>query len=267
MLNPRYPDLGRNSYFCKLLEAAAPAFGYRVVPYEWSSYEGFGSSPKQLERIWDARGVKGLLIGPQTTPVPPALQWDKYACIAIGDSLQSPELHRVDSDFRQATLDCCLKLHQKGYKRIGLIALWGYDRAMRFSIRGGYEAFHYQVRNATRLEIMGEDLNDQQDHYEQDLRRWISEHSPDVIISDLGMYHTLRSFGFSFPRDMAFASWLLDSRENQPDVSGILRAESVLANTCVELLLSQIHHGFRGVPSAPIQTKIEGTWTEGRTTP
>jgi len=266
LLNPGYKHEGRNQYFFRILHNAAKHYGYRVEPYAWSGVTGLGSTEAQLERMWDARGVKGVFIGPQTSPAPPRLTWGNYSWIAVGDSLQHPELHRVDSDFRQATMDCCLELHRLGYQRIGLMATYGYDRAMRFSIRGGYEAFHYKMRTATRLDMLGDDLPADGDRFEKPLRAWIAEQRPDVIVGDSQLYAKLLEMGYSIPSDFAFASWLAEPSRDHGVISGIFRAEETLAKTSVELLVSQINHGVRGIPKDPIQTKIEGHWQSRKTT-
>ncbi len=266
LIHPDWKDRGRNQYFYEILHNAARQYGYRVEPYEWSGISGQGSTAKQLERIWDARGVKGIFVGPHVSPHPPSFRWDKFSWIAMGDSLQQPELHRVDSDFRQATMDCCLELHQRGYRRIGLIAIRGYDKAMRFSIRGGYEAFHYRIQHATRLEIMGEDLPPDGDRYVNPMRAWIQEQRPDVIVGDAAEYRKLLQLGYSIPDDFGFATWLAEPSRGSGEISGIHRAEDTLSKTCVELLVSQINHGIRGIPKDPIQTKVEGHWKNGTTT-
>jgi len=265
ILEPSFRDQGRNQYFFDILHQAAPQYGYRVEAYEWSGQPGIGLTETQLERIWDARGVKGIFIGPQVAKHPPKLNWEKYSLISMGDSLRSPVLHRVDSDFRQATEDCCRKLHQLGFKRIGLIAILGYDRAMRFAIRGGFEAFHFLTAGATRLDIMGEDLPMDGERYSQPIHQWIREQQPDVIVSGSEQLIKLQELGYSVPEDFSFATWLSEPSRGSGHISGIRRAEQTLSKTCVELLISQINHGVRGIPLDPIQTKVEGHWADGET--
>ena len=265
-LNPEMKNMGRNPYFPKLLQQYIKPYGYSIQTYEYTHSGKIGLNARQLERIWDTRGVKGIFLAPVVNPDEPYdLPWDKYSWIAFGDSLIRPDIHKIDSDFRHATMLCCAELHKMGYQRIGLFAPFGYDSAMQFALRTGYEAFYYRTKKATPIRIMDEDVPPDFEVRGAAYRAWIEKQKPDAIIGDVSVYDDLSRLGYKMPKDFAFASIIVEG-DNSKRFSGVQRADEALARTSIELLLSQIQHGVRGIPTASIRTRIMGHWHDGATT-
>jgi len=258
-------DLGRNYYFYELIKPVARDYGYRLEIYEYSEDSELGMSHNRIDRIWKTKGVQGVFVAPPYGRVLPKFNWKNYAWIAFGESLKDPSLHRIDSDFRHATLECFKQLYALGYKRIGLICTMGYERAMQFLIRSAHDAFHLMYPDAEVLSIMDADLSPSFEAKVGPIKEWIMRERPDAIISYESTYADLIQMGYKVPHDFAFATWLMEYKSKR-EVSGVVRAEHALAKTSVELLLSQIEHGAFGVPEAAIRTRIEGQWLPRKTT-
>ncbi|MEX0324902.1 MAG: LacI family DNA-binding transcriptional regulator [Puniceicoccaceae bacterium] len=97
------------------------------------------------------------------------------------------------------------------------------------------------------------------------LGRWLEDYEPDAVICEHGdMVKWLDQLGYSVPGDIGVIRCSLNS--DVLDWSGIRRADELIAEYAIELLLHKIAHGELGRPSYPIVQRILGDWVEGSTT-
>ena len=72
--------------------------------------------------ILATRGIHGLIIG----RLPPGehsleLAWDRFSCVAVGMTLQSPVLHHITENHFEAASLGMQQCIQRGYRRIGFV--------------------------------------------------------------------------------------------------------------------------------------------------
>ncbi|MDE3083755.1 MAG: LacI family DNA-binding transcriptional regulator, partial [Verrucomicrobiota bacterium] len=112
----RPPHHNRPNYFPGAA-AQARALGYRLEDF-WLAEPGM--TPERFSDVLTTRGINGVLIG----RLPPGqhtiqLLWERFSCVALGITLQSPTLHRVTEDFFLSMWRVMEELNSRGYRRIG----------------------------------------------------------------------------------------------------------------------------------------------------
>ena len=83
-----------------------------------------GVTDKRLDQILRSRGIRGILLFPSANPYSELnLDWDAYATVALGYTLQGPAFDRVTVDHYQAMFLAVCKCHRLGYRRIAFATL------------------------------------------------------------------------------------------------------------------------------------------------
>lgn len=254
--------------FFEAAKKEAAAFGYRLEPY----YLGPGGySPKTLERIWYARNVRGVILGP---PMPDApleeIDWNRYAVVGYGQSFDKFHYHRLNWDFQWAVQECYRRLWAYGHRRIGVISPQTADRHLGYSIRAGVavqNSFHPEVES---IPMLNSDYLGDPTLAPDLIQNWIEEQQPDAIISHNRTYEIVRKLGYRLPKDFSYAEFHLGFRhevgtEHYETVAGIVPSEKAMGKTCLNFLVGQLNNHVFGLPAAPTLTLIEGHWRDGET--
>ena len=96
---------------------AASQFGYRLDEVRWER----DCTAKRFERILLARGIVGVLVPPHNELLNwEDFDWNKFSVIRFGMSVQHPDSNQVTSDVFRATVMAVKKIHDYGYRRIGV---------------------------------------------------------------------------------------------------------------------------------------------------
>lgn len=237
-------------------EEQAKSRGYGFEVFE------FGPTPEQrrkLRRILWARGVQGVLLLPLRAPMDlgDLLAWPDLCVVAATATVLGPEVHRVIPDHFENTARICRQLTEQGYQRIGLVI--DADQEMRVNRAFSAAVVRHNLRGRRVLVppfIYGA-------LEPAALRTWFRREAPDAIIAtdETLCRRYAELLGLRVPGPVAFAS---TNTSAESAISGIDERPDTVASTAVDLLVSLIQHGNRGLPPHPTTTRVQGVWHEGK---
>ncbi len=247
----------------------AAELGYTLERH-WIGQSAEGT---RLNRVLQARGIRGILMTPiadPLLPIPSLMDWRHFACVTVGFRLIDPPFHFCTNDQLSSAELAFNRLHAKGYRRIGLIT----SDYLEFVVDS---KFSLGFRHAA--EVLGIRLPASFAHRIRDdgsdphrIAGWLKSYEPDVVCgvqSDLDRIAALPSR--SNPRRPLLACLdLVDVEEKLPSrpeslssQPGIQQNNRQVGASAVDLLVQLLHKGSFGIPSSTYGMIIEGTWKEG----
>lgn len=160
-------------------EKRAEAHGYRLEPF-WFDTENQGGP--RLSDILRARGIEGVIVAPlKQAGSLEGFAWNHFAIVAIGQSLQSPAVHRVANYGFQSVRLAVQHLHRLGYTRIGLIENAEHDEKVDHEWQAGFLAPSTRGRPVPPPPFLYSGKLVQEDNRDR-LVRWYWAHLPDAIL-------------------------------------------------------------------------------------
>lgn len=246
---------------------AASKFGYRLDEVRWER----DCTAKRFERILLARGIEGVLIPPHNELlVWEDFDWNKFSVIRFGMSVQNPDSHQVTSDIFRSVVMAITKIHQYGYKRIGIAVNGNFNERLGGSFLGGY----YYAQTLLQLKpalpplltvLTFQDVNSFT-RQQVPLRQWLDCHKPDAVLAaDIDMPKLIQSLGMRIPQDLAVAG---TSVLDLPGIdAGIDQHPEAVGRIAVEMLVKQINVNERGEPRDPCRILVESRWRDGKSLP
>jgi len=237
--------------------ARADRLGYKLeVFHPWEQ----GLTGRGMSRVLDARGIRGVLLGPNASVTHPRywLDWRKFAVVLLGSSLINQGLHRVQFDHYGATFLALRKLKHAGYQRVGLVINRSFhERAWHRQV-SAYQAY---------VGLPGEERDRLMFFVDTDegasrFHRWVAKERPDALICDEeGRYDWVRQMPNAAAREIGVASLNVYTR-NSP-VSGIRQHEDAIGREGVNMLATQLSAGELGLQPLPHTLYVPGTWENG----
>ncbi len=246
-------------------EKAAQRFGYHLEEIIWPPAEPV----KRLEKILDARGVRGILVMPHHFPLDWSdFDWGKFSAVRFGMSVRNPDVHAVTSDQLRAVVMAMERIRQHGYERIGLVVPKDFDRHLGGNYVGGFFAAHELFDLGQLVPPLATEITvyqEQPARARAALERWLQKHRPDAVLATVKEVPAmLREIGVRIPKDLAVAgSSILDL----PLDAGINQNSEMIGRIAVETLISQINLNERGQPLAPCRILTESFWQDGWSLP
>jgi LacI family transcriptional regulator len=235
-------------------------YGYDVVPF-WLR-EG-GMTRKQASSVLFNRGIKGLLIAP--LPVEDGhlddLTWKYFAAVAIGPSMASPQLDHAVFDHHYATQTVLRELHERGYRRIGLLILKRRNKRVHHMPLDAYLGDQYRHEEDEKLEPF---LPDQITSGAFWL--WFDDQRPDVIVTDAPQEipALLAERGMRSPRDVGLVC--ISSQPYEVEgVSSVIQDFQAIGAAAVDRLHTNLLRNAYGPPAHAHGSYIRGHWQEGKT--
>lgn len=217
-------------------------------------------TPARLERILQARGIRGILLPPGRLDWP-EFPWDRFSVVRFGYSVPEPRAHLVTSHQLADGMIAWRSMRERGYRRIGLVTVaWatthfaaGYLRAQLFAENGiPLSPLLFQSNDpATRCRA---------------LRSWLRRTKPDAILTDVAdLRRQVEQIGYRVPGDIGLATTTLLDGGNID--AGIDQNSEEIGRAAAQLLISLINHNERGVPAIGREVLIEGKWVDGTSLP
>lgn len=238
----------------------AQEYGY-VLEEFWLRETGM--TERRLSEIIRNRGIEGLIVAPlpSTAPLYKDFNWEYFSAVELGYSLAKPALHRACNHQFQSMMTLIKELAHRGYRRFGLAVHIEQDERVNYHWRGAFAAGSslwgaqpsVPPLLASKWTI---DVFDQ----------WLQDHGPDVIITVSAEVHDwLERLGRKIPEDVALAN--VDLRPTMAGTTGIDQNSVLVGATAVDLLISLVRHGERGIPNVPKIIMVEGRFVSGKTAP
>ncbi|NBQ64664.1 MAG: LacI family transcriptional regulator [Verrucomicrobia bacterium] len=247
-------------------EKRAAQYGYKLEEF-WVNEPGM-SIHRLGKVIWN-RGIEGVIIAPwqqcgfATAPRILDLDLSLFSAVEISETIETPDLDRSMHDQYTSMLKCLEELSKLGYRRMGLVLEDSMDQRVNGRWTAAY-LYHREKRGGDRtfhpLILSRPD--------QSAFDRWCHKHEPDVVISvDRFGFHLIHGSGRRIPREIGYASLDLDGdAEDALKFSGIDQNSRQVGESAVDLLISLIHRGQRGVPAFPVRIEVEGNWKHGPST-
>ncbi len=235
----------------------AAAFGYYTEPF----YLHDGVAHAQIDRILHSRGITGVILAaPQPAINPILLQWDRYCCATIGYTYAGPHIHRTCSHHLYNIGLAYQKLHESGYRRIGLFLP---PEAMQNPTYGWYLGYLHRQAKVPPQHRVPLFIDKHDGRSPGKLLRWYKKYSPDAVLCLIGVQKPwFEKLGLQPPQDFGFACL---NRPESSTYSGIAENHRLIGGAAVDLVVDQIHANDRGLPAYPKDVLIEGTWYDGET--
>lgn len=244
--------------FGQLLAGArqrARANGYTVEEFNLCQP---GLTPARATEILRHRGISGVIVAPlHSINEPVALDWAKFAAVAIGHSLPDVPLHRVTHNHFTALALACRMGRVAGRRRPGLV-------------------LPRRVHEKVQRRWVAALLLDQSEHPdrapvppllpaewdEAGFAAWFRRHRPDLILTvrPSQVRGALGRLG-SAPPDVGIVS--LDRRPRERSLAGIDQDYPAMGGAAVDLLVGMLQRHEIGLPARPITVTLEGTWRGG----
>lgn len=220
-----------------------------------------GMSWKRAASLAHARGIQGLLLCPQPTSETDLrwFPWEKFSAITFGYTLAKPTLHSVAPAHHRALLQIFDQMHRRGYRRIGFIELRSHDERVNHNLLSAYLAMGHLHPEIEMVEPLLLD-----DWTGAEVPRWICAQRLDGLIT-CDIEFNRRRRGWKLPPKLGVAVPTLPAEKSE--LAGICESGERLGQAAVDLVVSMIQRGEKGVPITPLRQLIEGSWVEGRTLP
>ena len=249
-------------FYWKGADEAARKLGYHLEEFRLDRTV----TPKRLDRVLEARGIRGIMLPPQS-PHPDwmGFPWEEYVIVRFGRSLKTPACHVITSDQVANAMLAFSKMHALGYRRIGLITN---EEALAWKAghlsEAGFLMAQRIVAPRERIPIclVGELSNTGRTRLVAD---WVRKNRVDAVLTDVAQCPgILAKAGLRAPEDVGLACI------NIHDISipaGIDQNPAEIGRVGLLMLHSLITDGARGIPVIFRQLLVEGTWTDGASLP
>lgn len=260
----RDPSLWKVNSFLRRLHGSiagrAEELGYRTEDFVLMDGE---VSPTRLRNILVARGVKALILvdGPVRMETID-FDFSPFATVTIGYGVGVP-LHRVCQHQYQEMFQLLRHLRELGYTNPGLVLEKETNERTQFHYSSAFTIARDQGLSSGVPVLVQKEIT------AQEFSAWFKRHKPDVVIAQSPTAATyvswLRALKQRVPDDVGFAALDVDI-DVKPLCSGIVQNYEGVASAAVELVVSEVRCGERGVPTPPKVLLIEGKWYDGGTT-
>lgn len=241
---------------------AAKRMGYRLEEFIWPP----DCTAKDAEQKLLERGVLGLLIPPHKPEVNWGdFDWSRFSLVRFGLSVVQVDSNLVTSDHQRAMVMAIERIHDYGYRRIGLVYDAAHDRTMGGNIYGGFLWACEMLKLETRLPPLDFNVQGLADSGKKDLKTWMNNHRPDAILTTAPQTPVyLRELGYRIPADIALAS---TSAHDTAVGAGIDQRPRAIGQIAAEVLIKQISLNERGEPADPCRILVESQWRDGKSLP
>lgn len=237
----------------------AAELGFHAEPF---FLQRGGMHVAALNRILLARGIRGVVFAGQKhrTFLLDKLNWPDFACATVSYTWDSPVLDRVCANHR-CNMDTVIgRLHQRGYRRIGVSMLPVDASAVDYNWTSGSLVWNFRQRPSDRIPIF---IGNHDERTFPRFARWLEHWKPDALVTKLGWERAwLEKAGLSVPGNIGLACF---NRCVDSPVAGVEECHAVIGATVVEIVAAQILRNEYGLPLHPKLTLINGHWQEGPT--
>jgi DNA-binding LacI/PurR family transcriptional regulator len=241
----------------------AARFGFGVSEFALGSH---GMTARRLGDILRARGISGILLAAfPNEPFELVLPWEHFVTVPVGHMIQNPQLDCVVSDHTQAVLLSGRVLAERGYRRIGL-AMENYQNSItNHGWANGYAAVPVEnPRLAPIPSFLPEKMTS------QGFIEWVRGNRVDCVLTlstfrnqPNRMREWLAADGLECPRDVGLVS--LDVTSATTTWAGIDQNSDEIGRAAVDMILSKIRTGERGIPKVHRSLLVHCCWRDGNT--
>ena len=243
---------------------AAKRLGYELKEFIWPAE----LPAKQAEKLLLERNVLGLLIPPHKPDVDWGdFNWGKFSLMRFGMSVRRLDSNLITADHQRAMVMAIRKIHDYGYRRIGLVYNIEHDRSMGGNLYGGFMWANTLLGVNDPIPPLNSETKTPQlaALTRRNLDAWMKKYRPDAILTAAPEAPgILRELGYRIPEDVAVAS------TSPYDIivdAGIDQCPHAIGQIAAEMLIKQISLNERGEPADPCRILVESRWRDGKSLP
>jgi DNA-binding LacI/PurR family transcriptional regulator len=217
----------------------------------------------KLERILQARNVRGLLLPPGPMPAGwEEFDWGGFSIVRLSHLPDPGEFApcAVVGDQTSNALVAVRNILGKGYQRIGFAGNSDSRRGFAAGFLWGQQETSEDLR-VPPLIMASDDPVEWEEHF----REWFLMHRPDAILTDIPeVPAALSRLDVKVPEDVGIAALgILDC----PITAGIDQNSREIGRSAVQMLHSLIKDGALGLPRIHRELLVKGTWVDGASMP
>jgi len=223
-------------------------------------------SPERLARILTARGIDGVIleIFPNTL-FAKKFPWERFSSVLVGHALRSPGLDCVVSDHSRGVILAGDTLLERGYGRVGLALE---TRHVAETNGAWVDGFHLLQQRHPQLSGIPVLIEEQMNA--PAFIAWLREHRIDAVLTisimnclPNPMLRWLAEAGGDCPSEVAVAT--LDRSFVPLPWAGLDQSSDQISAAAVDLCMTKLRLGERGLPTVPRTILLHSYWCEGTT--
>lgn len=218
-----------------------------------------GMTSRRMSRILRARGIRGLIlcslphVGGRL-----ALEWQHFACVTKGLTVQHPPVHRVVSSHFEDMHLVLAELGRRGYRRVGLVLGEALSVRVDRAWLASFLLHQQDVAGGDRVPP----LIARTPAAETDFARWFKAARPEVILfSDQPVQTWLERLRVRVPGTVGLVH--LDWSPELAPLAGLDSNPELLGEAAVELLVGQLQANELGIPKHEKIIAVRGRWVAG----
>jgi LacI family transcriptional regulator len=222
-------------------------------------------TPRRLEKILQARGIRAVLIFPAYDVWSLDLEFERLAAVTLSHSLKSPAIHKVLHDAHYAMRTLLHHVEGLGFKRIGIVLPPKMpSHEILYEIHTGVVLAHrHWEKMPSDIPILY--FDPAEGTPPTVLAKWFDQYQPDVVVSsnERVLEVMRRELGLDVPGQVSYASTALgDPRD---EISGIRPPAKAIGGVAIRKLISMLHSNETGLPRFPETIEVPGTLETGKT--
>ena len=218
-----------------------------------------GGTARELDRILQARGIRGVIITPPFRAASTvALGWERYACVGCGHAREPWLLDRVANDHAQNVVLAFEGLAARGFRRVGMSLPGETSRISELKWMAGYLEIQNRLPVGQRVPLFtGVSAGA--------FRIWFRRWCPDAVLGLTGYEERwIEAMRLQAPSDVALTCLV---RQPGSSLAGIDEKNEVIGATAVEWVAARLMRNEYGIQPHPKLILIEGCWVDGATVP
>lgn len=250
------PEKNSDHYFYHLgAQERAEMLGFHLESFRLNT----GMSGERLSGVLAARNIRGVLVA----PLPEAhgrleLDWAHLSAVAFGYTLEWPPLNLVSNHHYRSMLLMMRKLHEQGYRRVGLAIPGRHDERIDCNYSAAFGVGQRLFAERDKIPLLVPPQLEQAEFV-----RWYKKHRPDALIT-VGyslVDRWLKEMGVRVPEDLGVAH--ISPRPSGRNYSGVVENAHLIGAVAVDLLAGMLMRNEQGIPQFPQRVLIESKWVEG----
>lgn len=257
--NPRlfHQIIGFRLFFEGVREQAN-TYGYSVQLFEPA---GDGIRPERLARILQARGIRGVIMGPRWESEPRFdFPYERFCCVQVGE-VHSPAIMPAACNYHQETATRLLEhLVRRGYSRIGVALQRSFEAPHRFDYTAGVRQAQLILGEAIHLELLLYD-----DRRSVDWASWCNGSRLQAVVSlDPAVYEALCQSPLGSSGRLGYACLSVPEGSS---LSGMDQNAKAVGAAAMDLLRTEMLRGKNDPGRGWFGLLLEAQWKEGITAP
>jgi len=224
-----------------------------------------GMTPAIVGRTMSDWNIPGFLITSMSHPgkVLHGIKWSKYALVAVGHSMTSPNVHRVIRNMPMGVKLAIERAFAMGYKRLGIAVAEEYDLRTNHGVMFPVSYMMGRLQPGQSIDIFT--YRGESDPKSMDaIAAWLDKTRPELVMGMFGN-EVFDRLGWKVPKDIAKVTF--DKSPGFPTHAGLELRYEALGALAADVLISEIVLNRRGIPANPVEYTVPCHWVNGPSAP